>query len=59
MGPKVETAASFVERSGGEALITRPDLLHAALRGRAGTRIVLDPADGPSRRRIRKGRHAR
>jgi len=59
MGPKVETAAAFVERTGGEALITKPDLLHAALRGRAGTRVVLDPAERPSRRRVRKGRNAR
>jgi carbamate kinase len=40
MGPKVEAAMDFVERTGGEALITRPDRLLAALSGRAGTRVV-------------------
>ena len=40
MGPKVEAAVDFVERTGGEALITRPEGLLAALAGRAGTRIV-------------------
>lgn len=61
MGPKVETAAAFVERTGGEAIITRPDLLHAALRGKAGTRVVSDPATPATgaRRRARRGNHAR
>ncbi|MGD8377019.1 MAG: carbamate kinase [Acidobacteriota bacterium] len=41
MGPKVETAVEFVERTGGEAFICRPTRLRMALQGRAGTRISL------------------
>lgn len=40
MGPKVEGAVAFVRGAGGEAVITSPDRLAAALAGQAGTRIV-------------------
>lgn len=40
MGPKVEGAVAFVRGGGGEAVITSPDRLVAALEGRAGTRII-------------------
>ena len=40
MLPKIEAAAAFVRATGGEALITDPSSLGAALRGEAGTRIV-------------------
>jgi carbamate kinase len=39
MRPKVEAAAEFARATGGEALITSPDALTAALAGNAGTRI--------------------
>jgi carbamate kinase len=40
MGPKVEAAASFVAKTRGRALITTPELLGEALKGRAGTVVV-------------------
>jgi carbamate kinase len=40
MGPKVESAVEFVERSGGQALITSVARLDAALRGEDGTTIA-------------------
>ncbi|MEK7872788.1 MAG: carbamate kinase [Chloroflexota bacterium] len=40
MGPKVEAAADFAERTGCPALITTPEALKAALEERDGTRIV-------------------
>jgi carbamate kinase len=39
MRPKVEASVDFVRATGGEALITSPEQLTAALAGRAGTRI--------------------
>lgn len=42
MGPKIEAAASFVEESGGRAVITDFETLHAALDGRGGTTIISD-----------------
>ncbi|MFQ5768008.1 MAG: carbamate kinase, partial [Acidobacteriota bacterium] len=50
MGPKIEAAARFVSQTGGEALITSPEALGAALEGSAGTRIKAtnDPAAGSS-----------
>jgi carbamate kinase len=39
MGPKVEAALRFVE-AGGQAIVTSPDRLIAAIEGREGTRIV-------------------
>jgi carbamate kinase len=40
MGPKVEAACRFVERTGGEAVIGALDDLDAVARGRAGTRVA-------------------
>lgn len=40
MGPKVQAAVEFLERGGGEALITAPAALSDAFGGRTGTRIV-------------------
>jgi carbamate kinase len=40
MGPKIEGAIRFVERSGGEAIITSLDCVADALAGRTGTRVV-------------------
>lgn len=46
MGPKVEAALRFVDRGARDAIVTSFDQLHAALAGRAGTRIVA-PAPDP------------
>ncbi len=40
MGPKIESALSFLAGGGREVLITSPENLLAAIEGRAGTRIV-------------------
>jgi carbamate kinase len=40
MAPKIEACIEFLEHGGGEAIITSPDNLEAALAGEAGTRIV-------------------
>lgn len=40
MGPKIDAALSFVETSGGTALITSIDELKRAIKGETGTRIV-------------------
>jgi carbamate kinase len=40
MAPKIEACIEFVEHAGGEAIITSPEHLEAALSGEAGTRIV-------------------
>jgi carbamate kinase len=40
MAPKVEACLWFLERGGGEAIITSPENAEAALAGKAGTRIV-------------------
>ena len=42
MLPKIEAAVEFVRATGGEALITDPFSLGAALRGEAGTRLVAE-----------------
>jgi carbamate kinase len=39
MAPKIEACVEFLEHGGGEAIITSPDNLEAALVGDAGTRI--------------------
>jgi carbamate kinase len=44
MGPKVEAAARFVERTGGLAAIGALDDAEAILAGRSGTQIALEPA---------------
>jgi carbamate kinase len=48
MGPKVESAARFIEGADGHAVITAVDHLTDAVEGHDGTRIVAD-AEGPSR----------
>lgn len=40
MGPKVRAAIEFIESGGREVVITQPELIEAALEGKAGTRIV-------------------
>ncbi|MHB8960820.1 MAG: carbamate kinase [Candidatus Limnocylindrales bacterium] len=40
MAPKVEACIGFLERGGGEAVISSPENLELALHGRAGTHIV-------------------
>lgn len=40
MGPKVESALDFLSRGGKRVLITRPENLAAALKGRTGTHII-------------------
>jgi carbamate kinase len=44
MGPKVEAACRFAERTGGVAAIGALDDAEAILAGRAGTQICLEPA---------------
>lgn len=40
MGPKIEAACQFVEREGGEAVITSIECMRDALKGKGGTHIV-------------------
>lgn len=47
MGPKLESAGTFIRESGGRAVITAADRLVAAVSGADGTWVVPD-ADGPS-----------
>jgi len=42
MGPKIESAVSFLAAGGQEVIITSPDNLLAAVQGQAGTRVVQD-----------------
>jgi carbamate kinase len=44
MGPKIEAACRFVERTGGRAAIGALEDAEAILAGRAGTQIGVDPA---------------
>lgn len=39
MGPKIRSAIEFLESGGKEVIITAPELMGAAMQGRAGTRI--------------------
>ncbi|MGZ8740675.1 MAG: carbamate kinase [Gaiellaceae bacterium] len=48
MGPKVEAACRFVERTGGRAAIGALDLAAATLAGAAGTTITANPEGGES-----------
>lgn len=45
MGPKVEAVCSFVERTGGRAVVAALDDAVAALHGEAGTQVVPDAPD--------------
>jgi carbamate kinase len=47
MGPKVEAALAFVERTGREAVITSTTRLLAAVEGKAGTRVVPLGSEAP------------
>ncbi|NBE55583.1 amino acid kinase family protein [Streptomyces boluensis] len=51
MGPKVRAALDFLAAGGGSVLVTSPEALGRALRGRSGTRIVPAPhrVNSPSR----------
>ena len=40
MGPKVEAAIKFLEHNGKEVIITKPELLEKAIKGKAGTIIT-------------------
>jgi carbamate kinase len=40
MGPKIESALTFLENGGAEVLITSPEHILASIEGRQGTRIV-------------------
>jgi carbamate kinase len=40
MAPKIEACIGFLERGGGEAVISSPENLELALAGKAGTHIV-------------------
>lgn len=40
MGPKIESAISFLNGGGSEVIITSPEAFLAAVEGRAGTRVV-------------------
>jgi carbamate kinase len=42
MAPKIQACVWYVERGGGEALITDPANVELALAGKTGTRIVPD-----------------
>lgn len=42
MAPKIEAVISYLERGGGEAIITNPENVERALSGETGTRIVQD-----------------
>jgi carbamate kinase len=40
MAPKIEACIQFLEKGGGEAIITSPECAEQALAGRAGTRLT-------------------
>jgi carbamate kinase len=42
MAPKIQACIGYLERGGGEAIITNPENVERALRGETGTRIVQD-----------------
>ncbi len=42
MAPKIRAVVGFLERGGGEAVITDPENVERALRGETGTRVVPD-----------------
>jgi carbamate kinase len=54
MGPKIETAATFVEKTAKEVLITSVERMREALAGRAGTRVVPDSRRSAADRRRRR-----
>ena len=50
MGPKIQAAVEFLEGGGREVIITSPEALTQAMKGRAGTRIIPDADPVKSRR---------
>jgi len=50
MGPKIKAALEFLRDGGRRALVTSPELISAALRGKAGT-YILPPAAATRRQR--------
>jgi carbamate kinase len=40
MAPKIEAVIAYLERGGGEAIITNPENVERALRGETGTRVI-------------------
>ena len=42
MAPKIEAVVAYLERGGGEAIITDPDNVERALAGETGTHVVPD-----------------
>jgi carbamate kinase len=59
MGPKMETAADFVERTGKEVLITSVEKLKEALSGKGGTRVIPGVPRPPARRTRTRGESER
>jgi len=57
MGPKIETAMAFVEKTGREVIVTSVEKLREALAAEAGTRVVPDAtaAAGRIRKKGRRG----
>lgn len=49
MGPKIEAAAAFLAKKGGNVIITDASHLVQAVAGKAGTRIVHEKASKPAR----------
>jgi carbamate kinase len=47
MGSKLKAAVDYVSSCGGTAVVTRPEDLHDAVEGRAGTRITVDGGVSP------------
>jgi carbamate kinase len=42
MAPKIQAIINYLERGGGEAIITNPDNIEQALAGKTGTRITFN-----------------
>ena len=42
MAPKIQAVISYLERGGGEAIITNPESVEMALAGQTGTRVIPD-----------------
>jgi carbamate kinase len=40
MGPKIKASIDFLEKSGKQAIITNPENIESALKGKAGTHIL-------------------
>jgi carbamate kinase len=42
MAPKIRAVIWYLERGGGEAIITNPESVEMALAGQTGTRVIPD-----------------